>query len=152
MTVNENEIKKLLKRFPRGAKISIELPTGEKLTVNKKPQTKQDIINENYAKLIDVPITLSDAAEKYNVPRKNIANWVKRGYISIITSGYGMTVNESEVAYCVNVYRQKKGSGMGFRGPLLDKNGLPYQLKHPVLSQQRKKKKTGELPELPRAK
>lgn len=114
--------------------------------MSSKPRNKQDIINNDYAKLIDVPIKLSDAAEKYNVPRKNIANWVKRGYISVITPGYGMTVNEAEVAYCVDVYKRKKTTGIGFRGPLLDKNGLPYKLKHPMLSRQRKKKKTGELP------
>jgi len=74
MTVNKNEIKKLLKRFPHAVKITVELPSGEKLTVNKKPLTKQDIINENYAALQGIEISLTDAVQKYNVPRQTIVN------------------------------------------------------------------------------
>lgn len=152
MTVNKNEIKKLLKRFPHAVKITVELPSGEKLTVNKKPLTKQDIINENYAALQGIEISLTDAVQKYNVPRQTIVNWVKTGYIEVIKSGYGMTVNEAELAYCVDVYKQRKSTKIGFRGgPLLDDNGLPYQVKHPSLSKYRRKRKTGQLSKNPRA-
>jgi len=110
MTVDKREIRKLLKRFPKGVKISIELPSGESITVNKKPLTKQDIINENYAALHGIEISLADAVQKYNVPRRTIVNWIKLEYIEVITSGYGMTVNEAELAYCVDVYKQRKSN------------------------------------------
>lgn len=152
MMVSESEIKKLLKRFPHGVKISVEMPNGEKFTVNKKPLTKQDIINENYADLIDVPITVSDAVKKYNVPKGTLHTWISKKYLAVLSAGYRMTINEADVAYCAAIYKRKKETGIGFRGPLLDENGLPYQLKHPSLSLYRKKRKTGELPQLPRAK
>ena len=64
-----------------------------------------------------------------------------KGYITVIEPGYQMKLNEAEVAYCVDVHNKKKEAGIGFRGPLLDANGLPYQLKHPELAKYRREKR-----------
>ena len=88
-----------------------------------------------------VSITVTEAAEKYNVYRTTIIRWKGKGYIGVIQPGYRMTLNEAEVAYCAAIHHERKASGLGYRGvPLLDDEGLPYKLKHPELSRYRRDK------------
>ncbi len=49
-----------------------------------------------------------------------------------------MLFNEAEIAYCVDIYQNRKRVG---GVPLLDENGLPYELKHPELSAYRRRKR-----------
>jgi hypothetical protein len=50
-----------------------------------------------------------------------------------------MELDEAEVAYCAEIYHARNGiSGV----PLLDEDGLAYQLKHPELSEYRRKRLT----------
>ncbi len=43
-----------------------------------------------------------------------------------------MTVDEAEIVYCVVIYRQHRAQ------PLLNENGLPYELKRPALAKYRR--------------
>ena len=52
-----------------------------------------------------------------------------------------MELNEADVAYCAEIYHERKANKIGFRAPLLDEAGLPYQLKHPKLAKYRLKKR-----------
>lgn len=97
--------------------------------------TKDDILQNKYSNLIGQKITVTEAAQKYEVDRRTIHKWRNKGYITVITPGYKMTVNEAEVAYCVDTYNAQQGKhGM----PLFDDHGLPYELKHPELSERRR--------------
>jgi hypothetical protein len=139
-TLTPTEAQKLLTNLSPGAKLEIsKTPEGE-IVVSEasETKTKEDILKEQYAKLIGQPITVTDAAERYNVHRDTIIEWKKKDYITVLKPGYRMELDEAEVAYCADIYhkRQRK-SGV----PLLDDDGLPYQLKHPQLSEYRESKR-----------
>jgi hypothetical protein len=110
-------------------------------------QTKEEIIASKYTELQDQAITLSQASEKYKVPRGTIRNWFYNSYVKPTDpTSYPMLFNEAEIAYCAEIYYERKQAGTGFYGaPLLDENGLPYELKHPSLAKYRRKKKTRPL-------
>lgn len=128
------EFLKLLNTTAENVRIKITIDGGKPITV----KTKTDIIKQLYPNLIGQPITISQASAKYGIHRQTIWQWVKSGYITIITPGYRMTVDEADVAYCVRVFNQQKQAGHKFGTPLLDENGLPYQIKHPDLAQKRR--------------
>ncbi len=155
-TLTLEQVKNLLADFQPGDKIKIEMtPTGN-FVVNStrnstktknstktrhNTKTKKDILEEKYADLINQPITVTEAAEKYNVYRTTIIRWKGKGYIGVIQPGYRMTLNEAEVAYCAAIHHERKTSGLGYRGvPLLDDEGLPYKLKLPQLARCRRDK------------
>ena len=132
---------KVLTQLIQAGKIeAVRLPSGELLVSadNKQPKTKEQIIAEKFAGLRENPITVTEAAQKYNLHRDTVLEWKKQRYISVLKPGYRMELDEAEVAYCAEIYHQRKGrSGV----PLLDENGLPYQLKHPGLSRYRQSKR-----------
>lgn len=116
------------------------------MTTTEPQKTKAEIIKEKYPNLVGQGITLTEAAEKYDVPRTTIENWVYRNeYVGRVGDlAYPQTFNEAEIAYCAEIYNQRKQAGIGFYGaPLLDDDGLPYQMRHPERAQ--KRKKTGPL-------
>lgn len=120
---------------------AVRLPSGELLVSaeNGQSKTKEMIINEKYPHLKGNPITITEAAEKYELPRSTIEKWLERKYIEIVDpDSYPMKVDEADVLYCVDVYRQRKALGITGGVPLLDENGFPYQLKHPDLSKRRR--------------
>ena len=133
------DLKKLLNSLPAGAKITIETPEGD-VIVQQTP-TKADIINTNYAGLVGAAITVTDAAEKYDVGRRTILEWKKNGYITVLKDGYRMELDEADVAYCAGIYNERTEAGIGYGAPLLDDAGLPYQLKRPGLAKYRKKRR-----------
>lgn len=158
-----SELQNLLTKLAPGTTIQItKLPTGEVEIVEgtqtngalvaeapaseagaaKSKKTKEQIIREKYPALIGRPITVSEAAEKYDVPDRTVLNWEKKGYLTVIKPGYGMELDEADVAYCAGIYHKKKAAGVGYRGsPLLDEEGLEYQVKHESLSRYRRRKK-----------
>jgi hypothetical protein len=111
----------------------------------RKSQTKEEIITAKFIHLEGQPITLSEAAEKYDIPRGTIESWYYRAkYIQPIPpDSYPANFDEAEVAYLADIYHSRKKTGS--RAPLLDKDGLPYELKHPDLAQYRRKKNTNPL-------
>jgi hypothetical protein len=90
-------------------------------------------------------ISISQATEEYDIPGMTLRGWIKRGYVTVLESGYGMTLDRADVAYCVAVYRIRKPAGI-FGVPLLDDEGQPYLLKRPELGDYRRKKKLADRP------
>jgi hypothetical protein len=122
---------------------AVQLPSGEVLVSaeNGQPISKEDILEEDFTELRGQSITVTEGAEKYDLHRNTILEWVKKEYmIPIKQGGRGsrMELDEAELAYCAQIYHDREGiSGV----PLLDENGLPYQLKHPDLSRYRRRKR-----------
>lgn len=122
-----------------GSSLSVDILTQDRIVPKEEPQTKADILKAEYADLIGRPISASKAAKKYGVHRRNIHDWKKKGYIEILNDdGYRQQLNEADIAYVVDIYRERKQAGTLTGAPLLDDNGLPYELKHPALSRKRK--------------
>lgn len=105
--------------------------------------TKDEVIEERWPELRGQGITLTDAAEKYEISRTTIFEWVRNyGYITILKEGYAMEIDEAEMAYCADIYHRRKKAGIGHYGaPLLDEEGREYQLKHEWLAEYRKRKR-----------
>jgi hypothetical protein len=134
--MTRDQLRKLLTNTRPGDKIKIK-STGEIVV----KQTKAEIIQQEYPHLAGQGITLSEAAKKYGVPRSTIEKWHYNDYISVIENSYPIILNEAEIAYCADIYHARKAAGIGFRGvPLLDENGLAYELKHEVLAKNRRRK------------
>lgn len=139
------QLTEVLTSLPAGVKVNVEkLSTGDlSLSVVDTPApTKADLIAAKYAHLRGVGITLSQAAEKYGVPRGAMEKWV---YISRDVHFadelcYPKLVNEAEVALCADIYHERRKVGTA---------GLPYfdaegrvitEVKRPASS---RKKQTG---------
>ena len=139
VTLTKAQLNDLLTGMKPDDKIEIK-PSGKIEMVKYK--TKQDILNDKYRALIGQGITLSEASEKYHIPRPTIQGWYYKNYIDVVEDSYPMKMNEADIAYCADVYRQKKSAGIGFRGaPLLDEDGLPYELKREGIAIYRRNKK-----------
>lgn len=134
----------MLTQLIRTGKIeAVKLPSGEVLVpanINgQEPETKAQIIAERFSDLQGDPITVTEAAEKYQLNRSNILRWKDRGYITVLKTGYRLELNEAEVAYCAYIYNQRKKQDIVFGTRLFDDEGNPYQLKHPRLAKKRRK-------------
>ncbi len=101
----------------------------------------QDIRREQFAHLDASWITIAEAEAKYKVPNRTIRKWLSHSYIKTDASTYPSKVNEGDLAYCMAIYSERQDKGIHFGAPLLDDNNRPYQLKHPSLSEYRKRKK-----------
>lgn len=138
---------KMLTQLVQAGKIeAVRLLSGEVLVPanndTHKIKTKEQIIAEKFKELIDQPITITEASRKYNIPGSTIREWIPLEYVHIINfGGYPMKLDEAEIAYCAEVYHERKASGIRSGAPLLDENGLPYELKHPELSKYRRRKR-----------
>ncbi len=123
-----------------------QLPSGELLVSDdglNQTKTKEQIIEEKFTHLQGQAITISEAAQKYNVPGTTIRNWIKAGYIQTLGDSYPTNINEADIAYCADVYGPRKSANIT-RVPLLSENGLPYQLKRPELAEYRRRKKRSQ--------
>jgi hypothetical protein len=97
---------------------------------------------EDFKRLHNRSISTAEAMRRYNVLDRTLRYWAKRGIVTVLESGYGMLLDEADVAYCAKIYHIRKISGSLSGAPLLDENGKPNLLKHPELSEYRRKKKT----------
>lgn len=102
-----------------------------------------------YVALRGQVITISEAAEEFDVPRQSIATWVRNAYIEIVTAGHrgiggSAKLDKSDTAFCSDVYHWRKKIGFGPGAPLLDENGEAYQLRWLDVARYRRKRK--ELP------
>ena len=109
---------------------AVQLPSGEVLVPEiedpQKIKTKEQIIAEKFGDLLEHPITVSEAAKKYEVPGSTIREWITLDYIQVTNpGGYPMQLDEAEVAYCASIYHERKSAGIRSGAPLLDDNGLP---------------------------
>jgi hypothetical protein len=96
---------------------------------------------ENYKHLLGHPISVAEAAKRYNVPTMTIRSWMQRDLVTVLESGYGTKLDESGVAYCAAIYQIRKETGSLSGAPLLDEHGAPYELKNLWLAEYRRKKK-----------
>jgi predicted site-specific integrase-resolvase len=101
------------------------LPDGEMVVTEESlPLRKEDLPEyKKYSHLKGVGISASDAERKYRVHNANFIRWAKAGFISTI--GWDRNrrlLDEQDVAYCVHVYRQRKGQGKWLFNP----DGTPY--------------------------
>jgi len=133
-----------LTRLIQSGKIKAVAYEGGILVVanNGSMQTKEKLIMEQFGALVGVAISIPEASQHYNVPDQTIRDWVKKGYIHIIEDGWPKQINEAEMAYCAQVYHARKADGTLGGAPLLDEDGLPYELMHPELSEYRKSRGT----------
>lgn len=126
------EAKRLLQKLPSSVKLELlETPEGEIVLTAEKPPTKDDLLKEKYPNLIGKPITLTEAAEKYDIPRTTVQKWHYRSnYIAPLDpDAYPAFFDEAEIAYLADIYKKRRA--VGSYAPLLDKDGLPYELKNP---------------------
>lgn len=137
----KRDVYALLSKTPESAKINISHSPGkDMITVTS---SKQDLIKQKFPALIGQAITVTEAANKYDINRRTILEWITKGYIRVIRPGYQMTIDNADIAYCADAYIARRRAGFGFSGaaPLLDENGLPYTLKYPDLSAYRRRRK-----------
>ncbi|MCP4287394.1 MAG: hypothetical protein GY792_23635 [Gammaproteobacteria bacterium] len=111
-------------------------PPGE--DINAQLRT---IKREKFEHLRRGKLTIAEAEKKYKVSGWTIRNWIDRNYISTDTSKYPMKLNEADIAYCVAVRSARKKIGVRSGAPLLDDDGQPYLLKHPILSRYRRERR-----------
>lgn len=103
------------------------------------------IRREDYNRLRGQAITIAESVKKYEVPNRTIYGWIERNQVAVIEHGHGMKLDEADVAYCATVYGIRKTTGSLSGAALLDEDGKPNLLKHPGLSESRRRKKTGPL-------
>ncbi len=99
------------------------------------------IKREDFEHLRGNPITVSEAAKKYNVHRRTISGWVKQRYIAVLKPGYRMELDEGDVAYCAAIHAVRKKYNS--RAPLLKEDGRPYLLINPDLAKARRLVRAG---------
>lgn len=117
--------------------IAVFNDTGEELLKQRIP-TKQDFLKRE---LVGKPITVSEAVKKYGVPQTTILTWIKNGFVSVLERGYRTIIDEADIDYCAMIYQERKQSGIGFRAPLFNEDGLPYKLEHEQLAIYRRNKR-----------
>lgn len=136
------QLAEVLTNLPAGVKVELQkLSTGDlSVSVDTPAPTKEQLIAAKYAHLRNVGITLSQAAEKYGVPRGILKNWVYQscdvGFVD--ETAYPKTVDEAELALCIEIYQKRKAAG-GLTGfPFFDESGhLLTGPKHPERSRRR---------------
>lgn len=111
--------------------------SGEELLKQRIP-TKNDFLKRE---LIGKQITVSEAVKKYNIPQTTILTWVKRGLVAVLERGYRTVIDEADIDYCAMIYHERKQSGIGFRAPLFNDDGMPYKLKNERLAVYRRNKR-----------
>jgi hypothetical protein len=127
-----------------GGEIGVSKQSAEQAaTYEQINEQLRAIRREDFKKLRGRPITIPEAAEKYDVLDSTLRQWIKRGIVAVLESGYGKQIDEADVAYCAKIFHTRKSSNSLSGAPLLDERGNPQLLKHPQLSEYRRKRKTG---------
>ena len=81
---------------------------------------------KKHVHLKGVGIGIAEAARKYDLVFSSVRRWAEAGYIARIgTDKNKVLLDEADVAYCAEVYRQRSGQGKWLFNP----DGTPYQLK-----------------------
>jgi len=110
------------------------LPSGDIVVSDDKRisevESKEQVIQERFAHLRGKPVGIAEAARKYGITHPTISRWMRLGYIRRLgTNGQKILVDLADVAYCADVYRQRRGK-QGRR--IFDSEGYPYQSKSPA--------------------
>ncbi|HNB54258.1 MAG TPA: hypothetical protein PK530_20080 [Anaerolineales bacterium] len=105
------------------------LPNGEigvsESAIPTPPTPKEQLPEyKKHSHLKGVPIWLSEAGRKYQIPLMTVSRWVSAGYIkSLGMDGNRILIDEADIAYCAEIYRQRKGQGKWLFNP----DGTPYR-------------------------
>jgi hypothetical protein len=82
---------------------------------------------KKFSHLAGQAIWVSEAARKYDVPHPTISVWTRKGIIKSLGKEKNRTLlDEQDVAYCAEIYSQRKGQGKWLFNP----DGTPYNLKN----------------------
>ena len=142
LNVSEDQLRLLIRQSVVKA---AELPNGdigvsESSMLSAVNDRLRLIRRDSFKKMQGRPITISQAEQQYEIPGTTLRGWIKRGYIRILDEKhYPVELDLADVAFCAAVYRIRKA--FDIRAPLLDEDGRPYLLKHPALSQYRRRRK-----------
>ena len=146
MTIDKiplDRIQKFLTNLPPGATIELLKGTNGEVIVTNQRKTREQLLAENFSHLRGLGISMSQAAQKYQVPRGTLQRWVYRtGYVHFVDEeAYPKLVDEAEVALCADI--QEKRREWGVRNvPFFDDEGyLIEDLKHPDLAAYRRRKR-----------
>ena len=97
------------------------------MVVNKDslPTCKEDLPEyKKHAHLKGVGIGISEATRKYDLVLSSVQRWVQAGYIARLgTEKNKVLIDEADVAYCAEIYRQRQGQGKWLFNP----DGTPYK-------------------------
>lgn len=104
----------------------------------------RSVSKSNFVFLNGNQLTITEAAEKYQVSQWTVRYWIRQGYIEILIHKYPLRINEMDMAYCAAIFKKQKAAGCEKGAPLLDENGLSYILKRPLLSAYRRRRKLSE--------
>lgn len=139
------DIARVLNSLPPGHKIEFrKLPTGVIIVTDDAPKkSKSQLLEENYAHLKGVGITISEAADKYGVPRSIVRTWVYRtndvGFVN--EASYPRLVDEAEVALCAGIYKKRKQAGI-IGIPYFDDDGFHLEnIQHPDRAAKRRSRR-----------
>jgi hypothetical protein len=108
----------------RAVEIAGEIAVSENsLLSNMK---KEDLPEyKKFAHLAGQAIWVSEAARKYDVPR-TIIKWTSKNHIKLLGKEKNRVLtDEQDVAYCAEIYKERKGQGKWVFNP----DGTPYTLK-----------------------
>jgi hypothetical protein len=98
----------------------ITLPSDSGVLKEDLPEYKK------YSHLNGVCIWLAEAGRKYNIPHQTIMRWVQKKFILILGKDSNkLLLNEQDVAYCAEIYRNANG-----RKWLFNIDGTPYKPRH----------------------
>ena len=70
------------------------LPNGD-IGVSE-PELNQIVTHEQFEQLRGQAITISEAAQKYNIGKITFRQWTQRGFIRVLKEGYGMELDEAK--------------------------------------------------------
>ena len=116
---------------------TIKANVHEGVVLIPEREIAKTITREQFKELKGTPITVMQAVEKYKVPYSTLIGWIhsQLEIISIIKPGYGMQIDEADVAYCAAIYKARGKSSRMF-----DEAGRPYQLKRPEIAAYRQRR------------
>ena len=126
-----------LKRMAQSGKIkAVQLPGGDMVVSEKSVKSSLVKIKlpefKKHSALAGNPIWLSEAERKYEISTPTLSRWVKAGYISKIgVDGNRVLLNEQDVAYCADVYKERGGQGKR----IFAEDGTPYKPKTAPLAE-----------------
>lgn len=92
-----------------------------------KPLRKEDLPEwKKHAHLKGAEIGVGEGARKYDIPVSTLHRWAIKSIVKIVgREGQKVLLDEADVAYAAEVYRERGGQGRW----LFDESGLPYKPK-----------------------
>ena len=148
--LSESELRTLIEK----GKINLGISPSGEIVVNENASQVGNvneqlaaIQRESFEHLRGQRISVTEASEKYGVPRETIIGWLRRYPKAILpltpstNRGSRMYLDEADVAYCAKIHLTRQKAGVYGGTPLLDEQGNPNLLKHPALSRYRHERK-----------